>query len=319
MACSVDRVRATCAHMASASELVHIGTPDTIAKYADTIMAKGIQRGPTQPTSLQGSLLVNYTFLRYALEFGGGWRVELTKHTGRGASQTISHGVDTLMKAGNPLTAASLSPLSSDQLAVSFGVPVPVPEEVAPFVSLLHRCVALLLEDLKKLEMSDFAAYWTALLGGRDRLSCVELVDALERDFRSLQDVATCRGQPVYFLKKAQVLTYNLSTVLGPVLTDVQRLTIFVDNVIPFVLWQDGILNLKDEIAARITAHQPFAYGEEAEVELRACALTACERICEASGGALTAADLDFYLWSRGKDKNLRPLPRHCVKDTFLY
>ncbi len=58
------------------------------------------------------------------------------------------------------------------------------------------------------------------------------------------------------------------------------------------------------------------------EVELRAASIIACDRIVEAArarGIALSAYQLDAYLWTLAKDPAYRPLPRHANPDTVFY
>ncbi len=64
---------------------------------------------------------------------------------------------------------------------------------------------------------------------------------------------------------------------------DLDRLTIFADNLVPHVLRVDGVLRYDDPLAARIDAGELLEPGRE-EREIRACALHACESIAAELG-----------------------------------
>ena len=79
---------------------------------------------------------------------------------------------------------------------------------------------------------------------------------------------------------------------------DLDRLTIFADNLVPHVLRVDGVLRYDPELAARIDAGELLPPGGE-EREIRACALHACEQIAERDRRA--AARARRGLWNRGQ------------------
>ena len=65
---------------------------------------------------------------------------------------------------------------------------------------------------------------------------------------------------------------------------DLDRLTIFADNVVPHVLRVDGVLVYDTELAKRIEAGEPIAPDSTEEREIRGCAVHACEQIAERLG-----------------------------------
>ena len=127
------------------------------------------------------------------------------------------------------------------------------------------------------------------------------------------------RGMPFFddrgFYKRAQIAANDL--VLAGVATfeDVDRLTVFADNLLPHVLRLDGVLRYERELAATVDAGTPLAPGSAMEVELRACAVHACELLAVRLG--VPARTLDNWLWNRGN--SLRPgrhVP-HLTRTTF--
>jgi hypothetical protein len=100
------------------------------------------------------------------------------------------------------------------------------------------------------------------------------------------------------FYKRAQITANDL--VLAGVVeyADVDELTIFADNLVPHVLRLDGFLHYDDALAARIDAGEPLEHGSREEIEIRACAVHACEQIAARLGVA--PRTLDNWLWNRG-------------------
>jgi hypothetical protein len=116
----------------------------------------------------------------------------------------------------------------------------------------------------------------------------------------------------VAFYKRAQIVSADLALALGGEgpgrFDDLDRLTIFADNLVPHVLRVDGVLALDDDLATRIDGERLIVEGSEEEVELRACAVHAVELLTARTGS--TAADLDNVLWNRGQGATYKAIPR---------
>ena len=114
---------------------------------------------------------------------------------------------------------------------------------------------------------------------------------------------ALAAGMPFFddrgFYKRAQITANDLALAGICAFGDLDRLTAFADNLIPHVLRVDGVLSYAPELAARIDAGDVFEPGEPMEVELRACAVHACELLAAAAG--VPARVLDTWLWTRGR------------------
>ena len=104
--------------------------------------------------------------------------------------------------------------------------------------------------------------------------------------------------EDVGFYTRAQITANDLQLAGVVDFPDIDRLTIFADNLVPHVLRHDGVLVYEDELAAAVDAGQELPYGSRMEVEVRACALHACEMIAERAG--VPPRTLDNWLWNRG-------------------
>jgi hypothetical protein len=123
----------------------------------------------------------------------------------------------------------------------------------------------------------------------------------------------------VPFLKRAQLTAADLALATGHRFDDLDRLTLFADNLVPHVLRLDGVLAYDPELVARIEAGDLLAAGSVEEVEIRAGAVTAVERVVAALhdlGRPATAMAVDHLLWRRGQGPSYKAVPRHRCRTT---
>jgi hypothetical protein len=115
------------------------------------------------------------------------------------------------------------------------------------------------------------------------------------------------------FYKRAQIVASNFALADVGSFGDLDRLTIFADNLVPHVLRCEGVLVYDERLAAHIDSGRLLRFGVQ-EREIRACALTACETL---SGRlAIEPRLLDNALWTRGQLPQYKARPRHrcrCV------
>lgn len=116
------------------------------------------------------------------------------------------------------------------------------------------------------------------------------------------------------FYKRAQILASDLALAGVAEFSDLDRLTIFADNLVPHVLRCDGVLVYDDRLAAHIDRGARLTFGG-AEREIRACALHACELTSQRSG--VPARKIDTWLWTRGQSHEYKSRPRHRCRTVF--
>ncbi|HEX5498673.1 MAG TPA: queuosine salvage family protein, partial [Thermomicrobiales bacterium] len=252
-----------------------------------------------------------------AVNFGSGWFPLLRKRPGMSGYFTIAASLkERFEKAGAP-SAGELAALTAEDCAAIFGQ-IDAP---APIQALMDRFAASL-RDLGRLVGDRYDGRF---------LNLVEAADgSAERFARSLielpsfQDVARYGGRDVPFYKRAQLTVADLHLAFGGAgpdrFADLDRLTIFADNVVPHVLRVDGILRYDANLAARIDREELIPAGSAEEIEIRACAIDACERIVALLRPAepeITAQRLDYLLWNRGRQPIYKARPRHRARSLF--
>ena len=131
----------------------------------------------------------------------------------------------------------------------------------------------------------------------------------------SFADSSTYDELTIPFLKRAQIASADLVRAGVAQFGDLDRLTMFADNLVPHVLRLDGILSFDPELVVRIDRGELIEHGSREEVEIRACALHAVELIA-ASVANSCPADVDQTLWRRGQDRRYKSQPRHRSRCT---
>ena len=285
-----DDVRASCARIARDARWVSI----------DLDALEGVDPGAPPALDpvrhyLEGSEadVATYMLVVDAVNFGSGWFPTLAKRTGCSGYFTVAWSIADRFRAHGAWSAAELRSLRADEIASVLGQRHD------------HELMALYAQGLRALG---------AYLGERDAL-------ALVRDARgSAERLATmlAAGMALFddrgFYKRAQIAAADLALAGVARFGDLQRLTIFADNLVPHVLRRDGVLRYDARLAAHIDAGLLLRPGAE-EREIRACAVHACELIAGRLG--VSAHELDNALWSRGQAPQYKATPRHRCRTVY--
>ncbi|MEJ7718800.1 MAG: queuosine salvage family protein [Thermoleophilaceae bacterium] len=228
-----------------------------------------------------------------AVNFGSGWFPTLRKRPDRSGYTTIATALAERFRREGPWSARELVAIEGAEVA---GVLGQDPD---------HELMGLYAEALRQLG---------GFLGSR---SALDVVDAAGGSAERLAaDLAA--GMPFFddrgFYKRAQIVPSDLALAGVVELDDLDRLTIFADNLVPHVLRMDGVLRYAPDLAAHIDAEELLAPGA-AEREIRACAVVACEEIAGRLGVA--PRTLDHWLWNRGQSPLYKAAPRHRTRTVF--
>jgi hypothetical protein len=233
-----------------------------------------------------------------AINFGSGWFPTLRKRPGRSGYHTIASG----LTDRGPWSIEQLRRIDATEVARAVGQD---PE---------HELMELFAGSLRDLgRRVDDAGSFIAVVDAAGG-SAVSLVECLA-GWACFADASSYDRLRVPFLKRAQIASADLHRAGVARFTDLGRLTMFADNLVPHVLRLDGVLTYDKGLAARIDRGELIPHGSPEEVEIRACALHAVELIAAARPGT-RAADLDQQLWLRGQGERYKARPRHRTRCT---
>jgi hypothetical protein len=162
--------------------------------------------------------------------------------------------------------------------------------------------------------------------------SAVELVRLVTSSFPGFRDEALFEGRPVYFYKRAQIFAGDIWGCFGrqvisgadrnkdslhpAAFFDMDQLTCFADYRIPQLLRKEGVLQFCKELEEKVNSKVTLLAGGVDEVSIRACTVTAVEKIREKMNLNLSVT-LDWLLWQKGEEQKDTLEPHHRVLTIF--
>src|SRR3954447_1080216 len=228
-----------------------------------------------------------YMLVLDAVNFGSGWFPTLRKRPGSSGYYSVAWSLADLWRAGHGWEAEELRAITAAEVASVLG------QEPA------HELMALYAEALRSLG---------AFLGERSALDVIASAEGSAERLASM----LAAGMPVFddrgFYKRAQIVPNDMALAGLAEFDDLDRLTIFADNLVPHVLRVDGVLRSERALAERIDRGELLPPGG-AETEIRACAVHACELIAKRL--EVPPRVLDTWLWNRGQEPRYKAVPRH--------
>jgi len=269
-----------------------------IEQYARTLPPE-----PPPAPDLEGGSLEEraaFSLTLNAINFGSGWFPTLRKPNGLSGFRTVEAG----LRARGPWTAAELASIETPEVAATFW------QEPA------HELMALFTGALRELGERITVEYFGRFLGlVNSAEGSAERLAEMLATWPTWRDVSAYDGAPVPFFKRAQIAAADLHLAGIAPAADIDRLTLFADNLVPHVLRLDGVLEFDERLVGRIDAGLLLEHGSPEEVEIRACALHAVELLVAARGDT-NATVVDNILWNRGALPRYKARPRHRARTT---
>jgi hypothetical protein len=284
-----DEVRASCKAIAESARFVSID------------LERLGELEPTAPPALDAERhflegtpdeVATYMLVLDAINFGSGWFPTLRKRPGCSGYFTVAWGLADFFRAGGRWSNTDLRRLDAAEVAAVLGQE---PD---------HELMGLYAAALRSL--GSFLGERSALQLVREAGGSAEALASMLASMPFFADLG--------FWKRAQIVPNDLALAGVATFSDLDRLTIFADNLVPHVLRVDGVLRYDAALAARIDAGELIPPGPE-ESEIRACAVHACELIAARLGTPPRL--LDTWLWNRGQAPEYKAIPRHRTRTVF--
>jgi hypothetical protein len=239
--------------------------------------------------------VATYVLALDAINFGSGWFPTMRKRRGTDGNPvsgyfTVAWGLADRFRHAGAWTNAELRAMRTEEIADVLGQRRD------------HELMALFAQALRQLG---------AFLDARSALDAIAAADGSA--VRLAEQLAA--GMPMFrdhgFYKRAQIAPSDLELAGVASFGDIDRLTIFADNLVPHVLRCDGVLLYAPDLAAHIDSGRVLPSGRE-EREIRACAVHACALIAQRTG--TTERDVDNALWTRGGAPAYKAVPRNRTR-----
>lgn len=317
-AVDLAEVRAACREVAGRARFVRVEV-GRVGEYAAGLPLAG------EPPALdpryhhlgEAEARLAFVLTLDAINFGSGYFPHLRKRPGLSGYFTVAAGLTERFEREGPFAAAELERLSPADCAVLFGQD-------------RENGAAMELMGLFARALHDLGSFLRRRFGGRFAGPVEAAGGSAERLVGVLAEMPFFRDVSLYdelrvpFYKRAQLTAADLALAFDGEgwgrFGDLERLTIFADNLVPHVLRVDGLLRYDPGLAARIDGGELLAAGSPEEVEIRACGLHAVELVVEAvraRGRPATAMELDYRLWNRGQGAFYKARPRHRARSVF--
>jgi hypothetical protein len=316
----IERVRTGCKAVAQRATHVQINY-DRIPAYAASLPLEQATRPGLDLRSHylgHGNDTVAFLITLDTINFGSGYFPYLRKRPGMSGYFTMASSLNDYYQQRGPFSARDLTRLSVEDCVRIFGQDL----DSQPIRELM-QLFAKALNDLGRYLLERFDGSFVELVeaAGSSAQRLVQLL--IEMPY--FNDVESYNGLEVPFYKRAQLTAADLSLAFdgqGPgSFDDLDRLTIFADNLVPHVLRIDGILLYSDNLATRIHKEELIPSGSAEEIEIRACAVHAAELLSEELrrlGHKITVMGLDYLLWNRGQQPYYKKIrPRHRTRTVY--
>ncbi len=285
-----DDVRATCREIAENARHVRI----------DEARLEAVDPGPSPELDAERHYLegpaadvADFLLVLDSINFGSGWFPTLRKRPGLSGYFTVASSLTDFWRTGGGWSAGELRALTAADVASVLGQDAR--HELMALYADALRALGRFLDARRALDL-------VAEAGG----SAERLASMLAHGMPFFDDVG--------FWKRAQIAANDLALAGVADFHDLDRLTIFADNLVPHVLRVDGVLVYAAALAARIDSGELLPPGAE-EREIRGCAVHACELIASRLG--VPARLLDVALWNRGQAPRYKASPRHRTRTVF--
>jgi len=301
----LDEVRAHAEAVSKSARFVHVQT-DAIKGYAASLPLGALENPELDAaTHYLGApeATLAYVVTLDAINFGSGYFPTLTKRPGLSGYFTVAASLKDVFHANGPLSAAQLQALSQEECRAIFGQQNNDDAGVKELMGLFGRA------------LNDLGGYILKRFGGSFQALVTEANGSAEQLVSILKEMPFY--QDVGFYKRAQLTAADLSVARVAQFGDLDRLTIFADNLVPHVLRVDGILSYEPGLLERIEREELIPAGSAEEREIRAGALHAVELLGAALDHKITSMQLDYLLWNRGQLPAYKARPRHRTRTVF--
>lgn len=291
-----------------------------LSALADSLMESGRTLESADPAQhrLTGDAdTLAFVLCLDAINFGSGWFPELRKRPGLSGYFSLAGALRDHFERGEVLDAETLCCITGEECARILEQDF----SKAPVAELMNL-FARAWRDLGQLVGAQFGSSFEALVESAEQ-SAEALVLILAR-MPLYRDVESYGERLVPFYKRAQLSCADLALAFGGEglgrFHDLDRLTMFADNLVPHVLRVEGVLVYEPDLLARIEAGELIPLGSAEEVEIRAAAVHAVECLgveILPRHGFVPAREIDQLLWSRGQSPSIKAHPRHRTRCTF--
>jgi hypothetical protein len=321
MTTMVEDVRQSTRRVAERANDVRIDSSGLEA-FADALADTSIEPPAPDPEIVHvghGSGTLAYTLVRGAIHFGSGSMPWLQPLDGHGGHDAISRALTAHFESHGPPTPDDLTELTTERCAELFAQEIEQEARRKLMASFAHVLGAFG-EHLQQRWEGSYVRFVEASEHSADRL-----VRQLA-EMPSFDDTVLYRGEEVAFYQRAQRVAADLHVAFEGEewgrFDDIDTLTLTADALVPHVLRCDDVLVYSDSLAKRIDRRELLDPASPEEIEIRACATRAVDRLADVldeRGVDVTPLTLGRYLRHRSREDRYRVRTSPHLTRTIYY
>jgi len=314
------QIRKQCQWVAEQAVFVYIDY-DEIERFAGKLPLEKIANPPLDAKAHYlnaGASTLAFFLTLETINFGSGYFPHLDQEVEECGYFTVATALANRYREDGIITAAELANFSTGDCLQLFGQNA----QNSNILELMER-FAVALNQLGNFLLQHFDGQFEALFAAAEH-SAERLVHILAQIPR-FRDIANYKNQKIPIFKRAQITAADISLAfqnqgLG-FFNDLDKLTIFADNMIPHVLRCNHVFQYEQKLGEKIDNQELIQADSTEEIELRACSIHAIELIKQtlnAKGHNLRSIDIDYLLWNEGLQASYYQNHKlHLTKTTF--
>jgi Potential Queuosine, Q, salvage protein family len=265
----------------------------------------------------QGDDTLRFFVILDSINFGSGYFPFLDKDAGVSGYFTVAARLKRHCEAHGVPTAIQLAGISKSDCFAIF-------EQEASSLH-LDELMELFASALRELGEWSLRCFDGDLIGFLKRARTANDAVNMLMEMPYFQDVERYGSLKVPLLKRAQIMLQDIK-LADPnhayiQLPDLDDLTVFADNILPYVFNADEILQYDPWLSERIANEEIIGSGSVEEIEMRACSIYVAERvstIIKEEIKSISVRELDYMIWNRGqKLKKISNKKRHRTRCVY--
>ena len=307
----LDKIIKSCKYVANNSKLVKINETNLdkfIGKIKKVETEHWLAFSPYNLLDLPTETIINFLLVCEAIDFSFWGNPKWTINTENGKEDGSIALLYAILKYVKERNTTDFSNITKDEFEelLKGNIEIPLFEERYNIIRNVSKIVN------EKMNGN----FYTFI---KDVTLDTELFKIIVKYFLNFKDERIYNNKKIYFYKLAQLLTSDILHIRERkenIKVDYSHLVGCADYKIPQVMRGLGILEYNDKLSNIIDNKKEIEVNSEYEIEIRANMLVVIDLIKEKLENKVCAIDINDYIWSQGRNKNIELKPYHLTRNT---
>ncbi len=307
----LDEIIKSCEYVANNSKSVKINEKE-LDKFIETIkeikLKHWLSFSPYNLLDLPTEIIINFLLIYEAIDFSFWGNPKWTVDTNKGREDGSIALLYAILKYVKYKNTTDFSNMTKDEFGkiLKGNIEIPLFEE-------RYKIITNVSKTVNEKMNGNFYKFI------KNITTDTELFEIIINYFPNFKDERIYKDKPIYLYKLAQLLTsdiLHIRELKENIKVDYSHLIGCADYKIPQVMRGLGILEYSDELAYIIDNRREIEVNSEYEIEIRANMLVVIDLIKKRLGNKVYSIDINDYIWSQGRNKNIELKPYHLTRNT---